>query len=76
MRDAKHRGELLAGEAGVVLGAPLKIVEQQGPGMPVFYAEPMTAAAPARAAAMPVAPGEQELLVTISVVYELKPPKS
>jgi uncharacterized protein len=74
MRDAKHKGELLAGEAGVVLGSPMKIAEHQE-GTPAFYAERIIAAAPMRAAAMPVAPGEQELTVMVSVIYELKQAK-
>jgi uncharacterized protein len=68
--DAKHKGELLAGEAGVVLGPPLKIAEQDGlvPGPARFFGAAM-------AAPMAVAPGEQELAVTISLIYELKTPK-
>jgi uncharacterized protein YggE len=78
MRDAKHKGELLAGEAGVVLGPPLKIAEQQqgGPGaLPYDFEVPMPVAAAPRAPAMAVAAGEQELTVTVSVIYELRPPK-
>jgi uncharacterized protein len=76
MRDARHKGELLAGEAGVVLGPPMKIEEQQE-GVPASMAfspeAPMLAAAPGRA--MAVVPGEQEHAVTVSVIYELRPPK-
>jgi uncharacterized protein YggE len=74
MADAKRRAELLAGEAGVVLGHPLRIQEQSdssiggellvGRGMPVGGFEPTPS--------MPVAPGELNLFTTVSVVYELK----
>jgi uncharacterized protein YggE len=75
MRDARHKGELLAGEAGVVLGPPMKIEEQQeGVPGPLHFGSPM-AAAMGRAPAMPVVPGEHEHAVTVSVIYELKPPK-
>lgn len=72
--DAKSKAELLAGEAGVVLGTPLKISEEGGPRPPVprfaGRMEMMAAAAP-----MPISAGEQELSVTVHIVYELKPSK-
>jgi uncharacterized protein YggE len=74
MADAKRKGEILAGEAGVVLGPPLKIEMDEGPRPPTPYpvgyaGRAMMMAAPAP---MPVAAGEQELAVTVRVVYELK----
>ncbi len=69
--SARHKAELLAGEAGVVLGAPLKIEEQDGGNAPSpQFGRVFRAAAPAPA--MAVVPGEQELTVTVSVIYELK----
>lgn len=69
--DARRKAELLAGEADVVLGPPLKIVseDETGPRFPpmAFGVRAMGAPAP-----MPVAPGEQELGVTVRVVYEIK----
>jgi uncharacterized protein YggE len=73
MADAKHKAELLAGESGVVVGLPIQINESGGylpPPRPMAYGEMRMMAA---AAPTPVAPGEQELSVTVSVVYELKP---
>jgi uncharacterized protein YggE len=76
MADAKHRAELLAGEAGVALGLPLKIEETGAPSSPPHFPgynagrTMMMAAAPT-----PVSAGEQELSVTVHVVYELKPPR-
>ncbi len=76
MAQAKHKATLLATEGGVVLGLPLTIEEQEGsmPPGPIHYraAAPMMAGAPP---AMPIAAGEQEFTVTVSVVYELKEPK-
>ncbi|SIO60870.1 hypothetical protein SAMN05444166_6556 [Singulisphaera sp. GP187] len=76
MADAKSKAELLAGEAGVVLGSPLKIVDEGGGPRPPspLYAPRMEMMARA-AAPMPIAAGEQELAVTVHVVYELKPGK-
>jgi uncharacterized protein YggE len=73
MADARHTGALLAGEAGVILGPPLKIESQEdgGPVPPRFMGAHMAAPA-ARAASMAVVPGEQELAVTVSVIYALK----
>jgi uncharacterized protein YggE len=77
MADAKRTADLLAGEAGVVLGPPLKISEASrnvpGPWIPARFAGggPAMMAAPT-----PIAAGEQELSVTVQVVYQLKQPKS
>jgi hypothetical protein len=76
MADAKRKAELLAGEAGVVLGPARQIIETGS--MPP-RANMLGAAAPqmmmARSAA-PVAAGEQELAVSIHVTYSIMPPKS
>jgi uncharacterized protein YggE len=70
MGDAKRKAELLAGEANVVLGSPLTIEEAGSPSppRPVPFAGRMMMAE----AATPVAAGEQEMSVTVRVVYELK----
>jgi uncharacterized protein len=68
--DAHRKAEVLAGEAGVVLGAPVKIRDQghePSPPRPMMGRAMMAAAAP-----MPVAPGEQELIVSVAIDYELK----
>jgi uncharacterized protein len=75
MAQAKHKAKILADEGGVVLGLPLKIEEHDG-GAPPSIAFFRNELAPAAAApSMPIAPGEQEISVTVSVVYELKQPK-
>ena len=74
MADAKAKANLLAGEAGVVVGAPLKI-EEEGGGRPMMDSIATGGRMMKMAGAvMPVAAGEQELSVTVSVVYELKVP--
>jgi uncharacterized protein len=69
--DARRKAELLAGEADVVLGPPLKIVSEDET-VPRFPPMAFGMRAMAAPAPMPVAPGEQELNVTVRVVYELK----
>ncbi len=75
MGDAKHKAVLLAGEAGVVVGAPLKIEETGAENSPQPRLMGMGRMMAAPAAPMPMSPGEQEIAVTVSVVYELKSPK-
>jgi len=73
--DARRKAELLAGEAGVVLG-PVLTIREQGASLPP--PRPMMRAAFAGAAeamAVPVAEGEQELRVSVDVTYELHLPK-
>lgn len=72
MADAKHAAELLAGEAGAVVGRPVSIREG-GAAAP----RPLAPMAMMRGAAapVPVAPGEVETAVTVDVVYRLLPPK-
>jgi uncharacterized protein YggE len=74
--DAKHKAELLADEAGMVVGAPWRIEEPGALVSPPAFghlgdAERALGAAPS----MPIAQGEQELTFTISIIYELKNPK-
>jgi uncharacterized protein len=73
MADAKRKAELLAGEAGMVLGAPITIRDDPGSSPIAPPIGPYLMAAPA--ASTPVAPGEQELSVSVQVVYELKTPR-
>jgi uncharacterized protein YggE len=73
MADARRKAELLAGEAGVVLGGPLRIVESGGvaPPVPVMRGRMLAMAAEA----VPVAGGELDLSVSVQVQYELRPAK-
>lgn len=75
VRNAHQKAEELAEAALVRLGLPIRIEEHGGPvpvPQPRMYAGgAMMAAAPT----MPVAPGEQELTVSVSIVYELRAPQ-
>jgi len=74
--DAERKPDLLAGEAGMVVGIPSRIDESAQPRFGLegpFFNEPRAARAPAPS--VPIARGEQDLSFTISVVYELKNPK-
>lgn len=72
MADAKHKAVMLAGEAGVRVGPPRSIEEADSQPSPPRY---QTAFALDKALAMPIAPGEQKISVTVSVVYGLLLPK-
>jgi uncharacterized protein len=69
MADAKRKAELFAGEAGVVLGPPRSIQESGSAAPPprMMFARG-AAMAPA---SVPIAGGEQELSVSVQVVYEI-----
>ena len=75
MADAKRKAELLAGEAGVVLG-PARQISEAGsmPPRPMNLGSAAPQAMMARSAP-PVAAGEQELSVSIQVSYTIMPPK-
>jgi len=68
MADARRKAELYAKSAGVTLGQVLLISEQAThvPG-PMMFGAPM-----ARAAAVPIAAGEQEFSASITVTYRIK----
>jgi uncharacterized protein len=76
MADAKRKAELLAGEAGVVLGPPRSIQDEGVPSEPPRPMLMMGRATMAAAAPVPIAAGEQELSVSVHVVYELRMPKT
>jgi hypothetical protein len=74
MADAKHKADLMAGEAGVVVGPPISITDSGT--SPIPPPRPMMGRMMSMAAApVPVSAGEQELSVSVHVVYELKMPK-
>jgi uncharacterized protein len=69
--DARRKAEIYAKAAGVALGEPLSIIEEgAAPPPPVFrgkLATPMAGSAPA-----PVAPGEEQLSITVNVTWAIK----
>ena len=66
--DARRKAEIYAKAAGVTLGAPLSIAEENNTA-PVPYRRMA-----AGMAATPVAPGEETLQVTVNVSWAIKPP--
>ncbi len=69
MADARRKAELYAGAAGVRVGRVLEIAEQ-GVSMPrprLLKATEMRARS-----AVPIAPGEQRVSATVTVVYEIE----
>jgi len=68
--DARRKAEIYAKAAGVTVGAPLSISEESsgGPVTPRAFKGGMAAAGPT-----PIAAGDEELTITISVSYEIKP---
>ena len=74
MANAKKKADLMAGEAGVVVGPPISIRDEVTPVQPMM--QPMMRGMVGMAApSVPIASGEQELSVTVHIVYELKLPK-
>ena len=67
--DARRKAEIYAKAAGVTLGEPISISEE-GAAVPVFRSK---VAAPMAASAAPVAPGEEQLSVTVNVSWAIKP---
>jgi len=68
--DARRKAEIYAKAAGVTLGEPLGITEEGAAPPPVFrskMAAPMAGNAPT-----PVAPGEEQLSITVNVTWAIK----
>lgn len=64
--DAKRKADLYVQAAGVALGRPVMISEQGVPTRPM-----QRMAAPSSGAAVPVAAGEEQITVSVTVSYEL-----
>ncbi len=71
MADARQRAEQLANLAGVTLGDPLSINESGGGGGNVPFPE-FARAATARSGATPIQPGENEIELSVSVLYAIR----
>jgi uncharacterized protein YggE len=68
--DARTKAEQLAGLAGVTLGSPTSIVETfSSPPVPIAFNEATLSAA--ADSVTPIAPGTQQVAVTLSVVYSM-----
>ncbi len=71
MTDAKTRAEQLAQAAGVALGGPVTISEVNV-APPIPYAAPMMRDAVAASAPVPVATGQLQVNLQVTVVYAIK----
>jgi uncharacterized protein YggE len=69
LTNARTQAEQLASASDLSLGDIVSIVEGSVPEIPVFRAE--TAAADAAGGSVPIEPGQQELNLAVTVVYEL-----
>ena len=67
--DARRKAEIYAKAAGVTLGEPLSISEEGAAPPPVFRSK---MAAPMAIAPTPVAPGEEQLSINVSVTWAIK----
>jgi len=75
VNDAKDKASGLAGAAGITLGKVINISENQSQGRPYPYLMSVDKAAAGSPVAMPEAdiqPGETEINVTVSLVYEVR----
>lgn len=68
--DARRKAEIYAQAAGVTIGAPLSISEENSPGPAPTMSRKMSAGI---ASPTPIAPGEETLRISIGVSYEIKP---
>lgn len=67
MKDAKARAETLAEESGVKLGKPISISESMKFPSPVRYGDYAE-----EAITTPIEPGQLEVTVTVTVIYEIE----
>jgi len=70
VENARAHAEVLATAAGVTLGAPLSINESFG-GYPPYYGVPERAFDGGMGGGTPVNPGEQELSISVSVLFSI-----
>lgn len=70
MKDAKTKAQALAGLGDVVLGKPVSISENVG--NPPVYRYDESAVITKDGSATPIRPGELEIVVTVTVVYDIE----
>jgi uncharacterized protein YggE len=68
---AKSQADQLAAATGLTVGKVVSIVEGSVPDIPLVYAAAAPATTVADSAAVPLQPGQQELNLSVTVVYEL-----
>jgi len=72
MENAQARAEVLAESAGVQLGDILSLQSYLGSSTPVPYGKGYDMAVQEAAMSVPVSPGEMQIMVDVSVVYEIR----
>jgi uncharacterized protein YggE len=70
VENARERAEVLAGAANVELGAVMSIQSYMGGGTPIPFEANMVMADAAMG--VPVSPGEMQITVDVSVIYEIQ----
>jgi hypothetical protein len=70
MQQADTEGSQLAAGGGLALGPIVKVTDQENAGQQIFYA-PEDAARALSASPVPVQPGQQQISVQVTVVYQL-----
>ena len=72
MKNAQARAEVLAEAAGVELGQVISLQTYLGNSSPIAYDRSYAMTADAAAASVPVSTGEMQIMVDVSVVYEIQ----
>jgi hypothetical protein len=72
MENAQARAEVLAEAAGVELGDILSLQTYLGSSSPIPYGRGYDMAVQEAAVSVPVSPGEMQIMVDVSVVYEIR----
>lgn len=72
MENAQARAEVLAETAGVELGDILSLQTYLGSSSPIPYGSGYDMAVQETAMSVPVSPGEMQIMVDVSVVYEIR----
>lgn len=72
MENARERADVLAAAAGVELGDILSLQTYLGGGSPIPYGRGFDVAVEEAALSVPVSPGEMQIMVDVSVVYEIR----
>jgi uncharacterized protein YggE len=70
MQQASTEATQLAAGGGLALGPIVKVTDQENAGQQVFFA-PVNAAGASASSPVPVQPGQQQISVSVTVVYQL-----
>jgi hypothetical protein len=76
MLEANTEASQVAAGGGLALGPIVKVTDQENAGQQVFFAPVNVAAGSPSDSAVPVQPGQQQISVSVTVVYQLVTPTS